>query len=859
MLYPNLAAWTHGRAVTQADQHENGGYSSDDSRNSECSDASLAGRPRTTRGKRQRRTWTPRRTTFIPARTDTDVAVQAEIRRREDFASGTYIGDPLHGRRQDNNIRIASTNINKQTWPKMHEEIANWFLANAIDVLFMADSDWGARAGSQVWTAQQQGGPAPGLIIFGHGRVAMVFLRERWTARIDRRAIQYSPSGRSLMVPVRLGQVGLIWFLGTYGHDNPHTCMDAVRLEWEWLSDCNDRANAARAIVIAGGDWNTYGTSPHDRRNPETRPANAYATGQEFEQWLHANQWVSTFRLRWPDLDRHTYQRANTATTLDDIFINTRAAWKVTGAGIWLDSIHSSDHVGTPVVELRLDTSERSRHRLQDVQAIKGVNTRRITPTELARFGPYITDTIRTGAVPKLIPPCSSEQPDEVTAWLELALSNVTHILYRGAALLWGETSQTRTTIHRDICVKRTIRCNGHWRHIMRQHAGAPLEANAIILAVRGIEWPKWVIDPLAAPEDSPHRTGATQIREWKDRPPEQASDINAWQNWLLEGFAIWKRTCRTRRNWRDTQRRVRRTANHQAAFSTGRMRSFIRQVTGPALPPVHIKSVMIRDANDQTRYSERRRDVEAGLRATLDNWIPANERTTRPTHLDTWDVRDGPSAPRFIREWLVDDMAQPPPIHHAFLHNGKCTWDAYRYDADCQAQCDRTLRRGVSPGFGGVSQELWIAAPPAIRERESLIINTILRTGLVPPSLKRKQMIFLPKAATAHGVVGLDPGSPPWRPITVQSAFASRVFTVIRNYIGPQLPNEELQHGFQRHRTVHDAAILTTLLLERAQRKGHELFLVSKDCLKCYDRVPGWVMEYVYLQNLAFPQRHDA
>ncbi|KAF0776048.1 hypothetical protein AaE_000252, partial [Aphanomyces astaci] len=257
----------------------------------------------------------------------------------------------------------------------------------------------------------------------------------------------------------------------------------------------------------------------------------------------------------------------------------------------------------------------------------------------------------------------------------------------------------------------------------------------------------------------------------------------------------------------------------------------------------------MIRDANDQPRYSEHRRDVEAGLRATLDNWIPANERTTRPTHLDTWDVRDGPSAPRFIRDWLVDDMAQPPPIHHAFLHNGKCTWDAYRYDADCQAQCDRTLRRGVSPGFGGVSQELWIAAPPAIRERESLIINTILRTGLVPPSLKRKQMIFLPKAATAHGVVGLDPGSPPWRPITVQSAFASRVFTVIRNYIGPQLPNEELQHGFQRHRTVHDAAILTTLLLERAQRKGHELFLVSKDCLKCYDRVPGWVMEYVYLQ----------
>ncbi|RHX98723.1 hypothetical protein DYB25_013538 [Aphanomyces astaci] len=104
-------------------------------------------------GKRQRRTWTPRRTTFIPARTDTDVAVKAEIRRRGDFASGSYIGDPLDGRMQDNTIRVASTNFNKQTSPKLHEEIANWILANAMDVLFVADTDWGARAGSQVWKA----------------------------------------------------------------------------------------------------------------------------------------------------------------------------------------------------------------------------------------------------------------------------------------------------------------------------------------------------------------------------------------------------------------------------------------------------------------------------------------------------------------------------------------------------------------------------------------------------------------------------------------------------------------------------------------------------------------------------------
>ncbi|RLO13314.1 hypothetical protein DYB28_009128, partial [Aphanomyces astaci] len=163
------------------------------------------------------------------------------------------------------------------------------------------------------------------------------------------------------------------------------------------------------------------------------------------------------------------------------------------------------------------------------------------------------------------------------------------------------------------------------------------------------------------------------------------------------------------------------------------------------------------------------------------------------------------------------------------------------------QARCDRSLRTRVSPGHGGVSQELWIAAPACIRARERTIINLILRTGLVPPILGRKQIIYLAKSATAHDVVNLDPGLPPWRPITVQSAFSSRIFTVIRDYISPCIPNEEMQHGFQRDRTVQDAVVLTSLLLERAERRQEELFLISKDCLKCFDRIPGWVMEYIY------------
>ncbi|RLO02961.1 hypothetical protein DYB28_004684 [Aphanomyces astaci] len=128
--------YTHRPYFTKRIQPDDGGYSSDDSRNSECSDASLAGRLRTT-----------------VSGNDAHGRRGAEIRRRGDFASGSYIGDLLGGRMQDNTIRVASTNFNKQTLLKLHEEIANWILANAMDVLFMADSDWGARAGSQVWKA----------------------------------------------------------------------------------------------------------------------------------------------------------------------------------------------------------------------------------------------------------------------------------------------------------------------------------------------------------------------------------------------------------------------------------------------------------------------------------------------------------------------------------------------------------------------------------------------------------------------------------------------------------------------------------------------------------------------------------
>lgn len=69
-------------------------------------------------------------------------------------------------------------------------------------------------------------------------------------------------------------------------------------------------------------------------------------------------------------------------------------------------------------------------------------------------------------------------------------------------------------------------------------------------------------------------------------------------------------------------------------------------------------------------------------------------------------------------------------------------------YTPEMQTDIDRQLKKHVAPGYGGISQEMWIAAPETIRARERKIIDLILKSGRAPAILRRKQMVFLPKAA---------------------------------------------------------------------------------------------------------------
>ena len=161
----------------------------------------------------------------------------------------------------------------------------------------------------------------------------------------------------------------------------------------------------------------------------------------------------------------------------------------------------------------------------------------------------------------------------------------------------------------------------------------------------------------------------------------------------------------------------------------------------------------------------------------------------------------------------VLQDIPSPDYVSNVFMEDGSCSWDTYTYDHKMQAQCDQRLKKHVSPGYGGVSQEMWVAAPPDIRARERDNLYIIIRIGIIPDTLLRKQLVFLLKKEDGYSTINLEDSLPPWRPIMVQTALSSRIFMALRNYVSKRIPNEAWQFGFQKDKTSHDAALLVRLL----------------------------------------------
>ncbi|RHY53960.1 hypothetical protein DYB38_004209 [Aphanomyces astaci] len=419
---------TMGTELQDQGAHLREPYSSDDSNNSELLDARIAEALQTPlplstpdinppRQRRRRRAWRIHRLPLPPPDADTARHQLDNILRRESLKGEAYIGDPGQppppGLLLDS-LRIAATNINKNTYGKLGDELATWFRANALDFLIIADSDLPAHKATHLWTSTPSGSPTPHLMAVSNHRVSVLYDIQRWHSRIDARRTTYSPSGRSISICIRLGKGSLLTLIGTYCQDSPASHRETTEQEWQWLTQATTKIPGHHHSVIMGGDFNTYGTNPLDRSAPQPRAGPSLGIGTAFQRWIQSIGLLSTFRYRHPNRQRYTYARNNTAVTLDDIYISAQSAHKLSASGIWLHTIHSSDHAGTPFLALALCPGDHTPSRLSGVQPIRVVNTRYLTKGDISTFGEHTSQLLLKGRLPPLI---TAPPPHAVTTW----------------------------------------------------------------------------------------------------------------------------------------------------------------------------------------------------------------------------------------------------------------------------------------------------------------------------------------------------------------------------------------------------------------------------------------------------------
>ncbi|RLO09813.1 hypothetical protein DYB28_010531, partial [Aphanomyces astaci] len=428
------------------------------------------------------------------------------VLRRETLEGEAYIGDagstPTLGMQVDS-PRIAATNINKNTYGKLSAELPTWFRANALDFLIIADSDLPAHKATQLWTPAHGGTHAPSLMAVSNHRVSLLYDIQRWHSRIDARCTTYSPSGRSIAITLRLGKGTLVTLIDTYCQDNPAAHKEAADREWQWLAQAATRATGPHHFVVMGGDFNTYGPNPLDRLAPTPRASPSSDIGIAFQQWTQSIGLVSSFRHRHPNLQRHTYARNNTAVALDDIYISARTAHKVGASGIWLHTIHSSDHAGTPYMALDLATTPHHDLLGSNPSALSTPATlQRLTLLPSGYTHPNSSARASYPNSPQHPPPnaVTAWSPQEIGDWLDGAIRNLYDILYNSAKLKWGETSQTRKALNRAVAIQRTNQCTAQLRQLLRLHEVTPRTGTEYTRLAHLVEWPMWIRDPTLLP-----------------------------------------------------------------------------------------------------------------------------------------------------------------------------------------------------------------------------------------------------------------------------------------------------------------------------------------------------------------------
>ncbi|RQM19352.1 hypothetical protein B5M09_013903 [Aphanomyces astaci] len=242
---------------------------------------------------------------------------------REALEGEAYIGDagstPTLDMQVDS-LRIAATNINKNTYGKLSAELATWFRANALDFLIIADSDLPAHKATQLWTPAHGGTHAPSLMAEIGDYDARCAIRNLYDILYNIAKLKWGETSQTKKALNRAEAIqrtnrctAQLRQLLRLHEAAPRTGMEYTRLahlvEWpKWIRDptllpptCWHRADA-----IAIGEWWT------------TMPTTQHPT----PDWDH---WLRQGLARWTKVCRK--RRDWRTTSLRLTWMQQRTAW----------------------------------------------------------------------------------------------------------------------------------------------------------------------------------------------------------------------------------------------------------------------------------------------------------------------------------------------------------------------------------------------------------------------------------------------------------------------------------------------------------------------------------------------------
>jgi exonuclease III len=320
-------------------------------------------------------------------------------------------------------------------------------------LLAVSDAGLTKHAQKTIWVRSVAGAKAPGMMLVTNARAAILFDKQRWESRWKQDETRYSSSGRSVGITFRLGANTELVVVATYWPDTPHENQVDTLRERAWVAQLAQRPQEKGNVLVLAGDFNVCPDETTDRQTPGDRQSAARRESDRFREWAEDTNLVSTYKHRHPTTARFTYANGAVRTALDDIHVSAAYAGGVAQSGIWLYSLHHSDHVGTPFAILSLTPAQQTRRGLREVRAIRRIHTKSKTQEDMQLFALQVEHQLKNGNTQLIASLRGVPSEADTNEWLERAVKNMTDCMYSAAKALWGETSQARREIDRAVSI----------------------------------------------------------------------------------------------------------------------------------------------------------------------------------------------------------------------------------------------------------------------------------------------------------------------------------------------------------------------------------------------------------------------